>query len=346
MNEGKHERRGKTPLRIRPALGMLTSMWATGAPPAEGERFLLWGDRMFPVKTRPYFCQKDWGGDRLRSLFGKPIPSPHTGESWEVSAHPSGECVVWGIPLSEAVRRYGRALLGDAGAPFPLLIKLLDARENLSVQVHPDDALAARLEGQPYGKTEAWYILDAPKDAELILGTLCGPEELRAAAERGGIGPCLRRLPVRAGDTVFIPAGTVHALTAGIVVYEVQQSSDTTYRLYAWGRDAELHVDQSLAAMEIGPTGAGVVPPRTVAPGVERLVACDAFTLDRLTPGGGMEIAADPSRFACYTALAACRLDYPGGGIDCAAGDSVLVPASAPAHVLRGGALLRALPVV
>ena len=299
---------------------------------------------MFPVKTVPYSCEKDWGGDRLRTLFDKDIPSEKTGESWEISAHPGGECSAWGMPLSQAVARYGNALLGDAPSPFPLLIKLLDARENLSVQVHPDDALALRLEGQPYGKTEAWYVLAAQPGAELIVGIDGTPEQIRAAAAAGRLDGCLRRIPVKARDAVYIPAGTVHALTAGIVVYEVQQSSDTTYRLYAWGRDDVLHIEQSIAALSIAPQDAGIVSARTIAPGIERLVDSFAFTLDRIQPGDGLIIPADPARFSCYTALTPCSIAFEGGKIDCAVGESVLCPASAGALLLKGGELLRALP--
>jgi mannose-6-phosphate isomerase len=301
---------------------------------------------MNPIKTKPFFCEKDWGGEKLRTLFGKEIPGSRTGESWEISAHENGQSSVEGVPLATAVERYGRELLGETQAPFPLLIKLLDARENLSVQVHPDDALALELEGQPYGKTEAWVVLDAPEGAQLILGVDCTPTQFVVEAEAGLLDRHLLRVPVKEGDAFFIPAGTVHALTAGVVVYEVQQSSDTTYRLYAWGRDAELHIEKAARAMALPAEGAGLTVPKRIAPNVTRLVTSHAFTLDRVDAKGGLPVTPDGRRFACLTALSPGFIAWEGGGFDYARGDSILVPASSPPYALRGGELLCALPTL
>ena len=303
---------------------------------------------MKPEKTIPFLCEKDWGGTRLRN-FGKSLSSPHTGESWELSAHPNGECSVYGLPLSKAFAQYGQALAGRLAArgDFPLLIKLIDARETLSVQVHPDDALAEKLFGEPYGKTEAWVILDAPPGATLILGTDTDSSGMRAAIAEGHMDEHLKRIPVKAGDCIYIPAGTVHAIEKGILLYEVQQSSDRTFRLYAWGRDAALHIEESLLAMEIPVQGAGLIRPKQIpAKGGEclRLIECPAFTLDRLHVRHIMEETADGSRFYAYTALTPGELRHPECTIQYNMGDTILIPASAGRYTLHGGTLLKAYP--
>lgn len=299
---------------------------------------------MKPTKTVPFLCEKDWGGEGLKR-FGKSLTSPKTGESWELSAHPNGQSMVYGQTLSQAVSAFGRNLTGEGfTGDFPLLIKLLDAQENLSVQVHPDDAMAREF-GDPYGKTEAWVVLDAPPVAELILGVDCSPAQMEAAIQNGTMEEHLIRIPVQRGDCLFIPAGTVHALTQGIMVYEVQQSSDCTFRLYAWGRDAQLHIPQSLQAMAIPHPDAGKVTPTQIPmeEGIcERLVSCSAFMLDRLTLQKPLTQATDGSRFYAYTAFSQGEMRHSEGTIPYGKGDTILVPADAGEYTLTGGQLLKA----
>ncbi|HML47657.1 MAG TPA: class I mannose-6-phosphate isomerase, partial [Clostridia bacterium] len=221
---------------------------------------------MNPFKMTPaYRCgaSTPWGGEALREVFGKQIPDSRTGESLEVSALP-GLCSrdEDGTPLDALLERHGAALRGTAiGERFPLLLKLLDARDRLSVQVHPNDAYAAAHEQGKLGKTEAWVILAAEPGAQLIYGlnpsvdretlrqSLGNPEALEA---------CLNRVYVQPGEVFYIPAGMVHAIGGGILLYEIQQSSDVTYRLWDWmRRDAkgnlrELHVEDALAVTRTG----------------------------------------------------------------------------------------------
>ena len=200
---------------------------------------------MLPLRMYPAYRHGDmtpWGGDALRAVYGRDIPDERTGEALEISAIPHLESrTVTGETLPQLLERDGARLSGDyAGQEFPLLLKLLAARDSLSVQVHPDDAYARQHEGGKLGKTEAWVILDCKPGAELVYGIRAGVtrEDLRAACAAGGkaVEDCLRRLPVQPGDVVYIPAGMVHAIGEGILLLEIQQSSDVTYRFWDWGR--------------------------------------------------------------------------------------------------------------
>jgi len=213
--------------------------------------------RLAPFRLAPKLTQAIWGGDALVTRFGK-SGDPHAtiGESWECfDANRVTGGAFDGRTLAEVRGELGTALMGpiDAGAPIPVLTKFIDARAALSVQVHPDDAYAQRVEGQPNGKTECWYILDADPGAELVLGWTRDTD--RAEYERrvadGSLGEILRRVPVQRGDAFYLPAGTLHAIGAGIRVFETQQTSDLTYRIFDWnrvdaqGKPRELHVQKA-----------------------------------------------------------------------------------------------------
>ncbi|HAX73304.1 MAG TPA: mannose-6-phosphate isomerase, class I [Firmicutes bacterium] len=205
----------------------------------------------------PIFHEKIWGGDRLKTNFNYEIPSDHTGECWAISAHPKGDCLVIngehkGKPLSQVWLNH-RELFGYvSGDVFPLLTKILDASDDLSVQVHPDDAYGLRVEGE-LGKTECWYILDAEMGAELVLGHHAqSKEEFAQLIEQGRFDELLRKVKVKKNDFFYVPTGTVHALKKGTLVLETQESSDTTYRLYDYDRLDDmgnlrpLHIKQSI----------------------------------------------------------------------------------------------------
>ena len=198
-----------------------------------------------PLFLKPYFQEKMWGGKRLKTEFGYEIPSDTTGECWAISAHPHGPAVIengpyQGLNLAELWQQH-REVFGNAkGDVFPLLTKILDARDDLSVQVHPDDAYALKHEGE-LGKTECWYVLAADEGAEMIYGHYAQTKaELKQLIEAGDWQHLLRRVPVKAGDFLYVPSGTVHAIGKGIMVLETQQSSDTTYRLYDFDRAAKI----------------------------------------------------------------------------------------------------------
>lgn len=253
---------------------------------------------LYPLKFRPLFKRYLWGGRRLGTVLGKAIGEGNDyAESWELADHEQGQSVVANGPLEgttlhELVERHGAELLGrHAPQPrFPLIFKYLDANQNLSVQVHPTDAEAARLDPPDLGKTEAWYILDAPNGARVYAGLTYGMtrESLAREVAAGRTEICLQSFEPRVGDCVFIPAGTVHALGAGLMIAEIQQASDTTYRLYDWnrtgpdGQPRKMHIDQALDAIDYSTRAIHKqVPKPTDQPHVERLVSCDKFVLDR-----------------------------------------------------------------
>ena len=211
-----------------------------------------------PMFLKPVFQEKIWGGSRLRSVFGFDIPNDKIGEDWAISAHPHGVSVVEngefkGKRLDELWSEH-KELFGHPSEPvFPLLIKILDAEDDLSVQVHPDDAYAAEHEHE-LGKTECWYIISAEPGAELYYGHNAKThEELADWINNGQWDKLFRKVPVKAGEFYYVPSGTIHALGKGIMVLETQQSSDTTYRLYDFdrvdkttGEKRELHLQQSI----------------------------------------------------------------------------------------------------
>jgi len=316
---------------------------------------------MHPFIMTPAYrhgAETPWGGTALRTVFGKDIPDDTTGESLEISALP-GLCSrdAQGRPLDELLREGGTDMRGTrVGQAFPLLVKLIHARERLSVQVHPDDAYAAAHEKGKLGKTEAWVVLDAAPGARLVYGVQPGVtrEELSRAAMSGrAVEDCLRWVPVSPGDALFIPAGTVHAIGEGILLYEIQQSSDLTYRFWDWGwRDAQggtraLHLRK---ALDVADVSLCLYPSRGERrPGAGgtrvRLIEARAFSLDRLEADGAMPLEASPERFRLLTALCGGRMSFDGGAFPFKPGDSVFVPASAKGIALEcEGALLLATP--
>ncbi|MBR6382023.1 MAG: class I mannose-6-phosphate isomerase [Lachnospiraceae bacterium] len=214
------------------------------------------------LRLTPYFSHTIWGGSRLRSEFGYAEPGDDIGECWGISAHPSGESTVTGGPydgcrLSELWRDH-RELFGNLpGDRFPLLVKLIDAKDDLSIQVHPDDAYAAKYENGSLGKTECWYVLDCPEGATLVAGHNARTrEELRGMIREGRWTQLIREVPVHKGDFIQIDPGTVHAIKGGILLLETQQSSDITYRLYDYdrlqnGKPRELHLDKSIDVISV-----------------------------------------------------------------------------------------------
>jgi mannose-6-phosphate isomerase len=253
---------------------------------------------LYPLRFQPLFRHYLWGGDKLRTLLGKSFDEQATcAESWEICDRGTDQSRVvagplTGMSLGELVATHGRELLGrHVPQPrFPLLWKFLDAQQKLSVQVHPDDTRAARLSPPDLGKTEAWVVMHAEPGSLIYAGLKRGFD--RAALEReiarGTCELCLHSFAPQAGDCVFLPAGVVHAIGNGLLVAEIQQASDTTWRLFDWnrvgpdGQPRALHLAEALEAIDYqaGP----INPARPVAteiPQRERLVSCDKFVLDR-----------------------------------------------------------------
>lgn len=257
----------------------------------------------YPLRLAPFFRDYLWGGRKLQAALGKNLPADGVwAESWEIVDHAEHSSQILNGPLAGTSLRqlaqihptwlHGREASGGA---LPLLLKYLDCQRVLSVQVHPDDAYARRMDPPDLGKTEAWYIIAAEPGAVLYAGLKSGvtPSDLRAALAAGTVEQCLHAIHPQPGDCVFIPAGTVHALGAGLLVAEIQQASNTTFRLFDWNRvDAqgeprELHVEQSLEVIDFssGPRNLQTAQSlREFGGGAvhQRLVECDKFVLDRL----------------------------------------------------------------
>lgn len=286
-----------------------------------------------PFIFEPIFMERIWGGRRLETLFGKRLPTgARIGESWEIVDRPEAQSIVrdgpWrGRTLHDLWLDHRPEVFGDiADAPrFPLLIKLLDAQEKLSLQVHPPPKMAAELGGEP--KTEFWYIADARPAAELYVGLKKGSSRalLVAALESGTVEDLVHCVPVRTGDAMFLPSGRVHAIGAGNVIVEIQQNSDTTYRLFDWNRTAEdgaprtLHVEESLRSIDLED-----YEPELVPRGGESLVKNDLFEVERWNLAAPREVSA-PGIFAIVACLAG---EVQCAGMKLKPGEFCLVPAS------------------
>jgi len=262
---------------------------------------------LYPIKFKPRFKERLWGGDALGGQMGKKLPAGKLiGESWEVSGLRGDESVaangfLKGNNLRELVEVYMGELVGEGvfakhGDEFPLLVKLIDAQDVLSVQVHPDDALAGRRHGA-YGKTEMWYVAACEQGAALYIGWRRGvtEREYLDAVAGGTVAELLNRVEVQPGDAYFIPAGTVHAIGAGLQIVEIQQASDVTYRIYDWdrvesdGRARELHTDLATEAIDFGePQNYNVTRRPVAANTAVELVSCPYFTVNRVALDGRM----------------------------------------------------------
>ncbi len=268
---------------------------------------------LYPMTFVPVLKDYLWGGRNLETKLGRRLPAEGViAESWEIAAHQHGTSVVKNGPyagwtLTQVHAALGLDLIGANNAwaqergKFPLLIKLLDAATPLSVQVHPDDAYALAHEGNELGKTEMWVVLHAEPGAELILGVTAGTTRaaFRLAIEENRPETCLHRVPVQAGDHICVPAGTLHAIMGGLLIAEIQQNSDATYRVYDWGRVAAdgkprpLHVDKALDVIDFDRVEPQLVPPTLLAetPGLRRELLCRNryFTTERVTLAAGAE---------------------------------------------------------
>jgi mannose-6-phosphate isomerase len=253
-----------------------------------------------PIFLQPLFKERIWGGTALREEFGYAIPSDTTGECWAISAHPHGQSVVRegkfkGLTLGE-LWEFHRYLFGRAkGERFPLLTKILDANEDLSVQVHPDDAYARQYANGDLGKTECWYIIDCKEGAEIVYGHHAqNRQHLEEMIQHGEWDRLLKKVAVKPGDFFYVPSGTLHALGSGILVLETQQSSDTTYRVYDYERrDAngnlrELHLEQAIQVTTVPHVDPAIRPRVTVMEGakITTFVENEFFTVQKCELAG------------------------------------------------------------
>lgn len=285
--------------------------------------------------------ERVWGGRRLESLFGKKLPPKKSiGESWEIVDRPEAQSIVrdgpWQGKTLHQLWLDHRAEIFGGGLPdsprFPILVKLLDARETLSLQVHPNAQLAASLGGEP--KSELWYFATADEGAEIFVGLREGvqPTQFEQAIDAGRVAELVPRLPVTTGDSFFVPSGRLHAIGGGNLIVEIQQNSDTTYRVFDWGRTDDqgqarpLHRAESLRAIDFRD-----YEPRLVRPIGEQLLASPYFVVE-LWELTAPRAAAEPGGFAIFACLEG---GVRCGGMEAERGDFFLVPASAAASELR-----------
>jgi mannose-6-phosphate isomerase len=298
-----------------------------------------------PLVIVPKLAAAIWGGDALVRRYGKAgDPSATLGESWECwDANAVAEGPYAGRTIAELRAHFGRELTGpaDPAARFPVLTKIIDARAPLSVQVHPGDAYAQRVEGQPVGKTECWYIIAAEPGAELVLGWTRDMD--RAEYERrvadGSLGEVLRRVPVSAGDAFYLPAGTLHAIGAGIQLFETQQASDLTYRIFDWnrtgpdGKPRELHVAKAADVLDFRATLPGAVTQLAfTAGGLTRTLAIadPRFAVERVHVADAGEMLATYGRPLAVLAMdAPLTLASGSGGCALEPWETALIPAAA-----------------
>jgi len=306
---------------------------------------------VYPLIFQPIFKSKIWGGRNLERMLGKRLPPGEPiGESWELADLEEDQSVVANGPaagqnLGGLVHTWGGDLIGGASlfdGRFPLLIKFLDATQTLSVQVHPDEAMAKRLGGRVRVKNEAWYVVDAEADGFIYRGVREGvdADSFRAALDSQTVESLLNRLPVRKGHCYYLPSGTVHALGAGVTVAEVQTPSDITYRVYdfnriesATGRPRELHIEQAMECISFDTSPiAGEERSHTASvwTAVSRLVNCGSFTIERVRMVDGVEQAITGQEMVIWILLEGRGTIVhggPGGPVEFATGDTVLLPA-------------------
>ena len=302
---------------------------------------------MYPLLLKAPVKDYLWGGTRLKDEYGFECDADKAAEAWVLSSHKDGACIVKngeyaGKTLTEVIDIWGEIGLGKRAAAFPyfpLLIKLIDAKDRLSIQVHPDDEFALKNEGE-YGKTEMWYIVDCEKDAQLIYGFQKGisKDEFARRIKNNTLTEVCNYVPVKKGDVFFISAGTLHAIGKGILIAEIQQNSNTTYRVSDYGRlgadgkPRPLHIDKALAVTKTQPPKEkyGNVGSISTYPfgKVRQLACCEFFNTKLISLEGMAGLNTDDSFEALLVLEGEAVISYAGGNFRVKKGDSVLVPAN------------------
>lgn len=313
----------------------------------------------YPLHLRPTLHTRVWGGRRLADELGKHLPTDDPyGESWEL--HDSATVTngpFAGQTLGDLLKHDSAGLIGtyfDPSEGFPLLAKLLDADDWLSVQVHPDDAQARALEGQPRGKTEAWVLLAAQPGARLVIGVKPGVSRVQMAdaIRANTLEDHLLYAKVQRGDVLYMPAGTIHAIGPGTLIYEIQQSSDTTYRLYDWGRvgldgkPRQLHIEKGVQVANVEQTP---VITRAQASDAAPIIAGEYFlTYWHRLNSGTMTLDTTRREFHALTCIAgSAKIKGGGQSVGLAKGETALIPAGLGVYHLSGRCeVLRSLPVI
>jgi len=294
--------------------------------------------KAYPLKFKPIYKKRIWGGQKLREVFGKDIPADEKiGESWEVADLPDDKSVIIngelaGQTLGSAIEEYPEEIMGDENfqGPFPLLIKFLDAEDILSVQVHPDEQTCRRTgKGQP--KTECWYILYASPEAVIYKGLKSGTkkEQFAEAIKQGTVADMLVKVTVKAGQCHFLPAGTAHSIGAGLLIAEIQTPSDTTYRVFDFnrvddtGKPRQLHIEEALQSIHFDECGDNL-PITTIG----RLVDTESFKIDKGRQGRNSEVLLSPDKMKTLIILTGFGIILAGKAnpVEFKAGECIVVP--------------------
>lgn len=300
---------------------------------------------MYPLKFRNIYFEKIWGGRDL-DLFRNNLPAGNIGESWDVACHPHGTSVVangeWeGKRLDELIKEQGHKILGSKVDLnwFPLLIKMINAKDKLSVQVHPDDEYGKAVEGE-MGKTEVWYVVEALEGANLVVGTKeCSKEDFKKAIESGNFDEYMNKVNVKKGDVYFVKSGLVHAIGEGVIIAEIQQNSDTTYRVYDYNRGRELHVEKALDVVDLNLRGEKSKGLTVRYQGYDKTYYClgKDFSLELYDIKEKLVEKSDEERFYAFTCVEGKGgIVFKGEKIEVNKGDSFLIPATMGSYMLQG----------
>ena len=301
-------------------------------------------EKLYPLRFRPVYKDYIWGGSRIPKLYNRNEPDGIYAESWEISTHPDGTTAIANGPLAgktlrDLLPKHKAALLGTnvKGGDFPLLIKLIDARDTLSVQVHPNDANAAAVNGEP--KTEMWYFLNGDVTAKIYCGLKPGIGKsgfLKAMKDKTVVS-ILQSIPAKKGGAVFVPGGRIHAIGAGCLILEIQQNSNTTYRIYDWdrvdagGKGRELHIDKALQVIDWENSS----DPRCKTNETE-IQSCEYFRLERFELNAERKFPmAGTSFHALFVAEGSGTISWGGGEEKMVPGQSWLVPAALGGYTVR-----------
>ncbi|MDD3225296.1 MAG: class I mannose-6-phosphate isomerase [Clostridium sp.] len=300
---------------------------------------------MYPLKFENLYYDKIWGGRDLEK-YRNNLPEGKIGESWDVACHKHGMSVVangeyTGERFDDLIKKLGNKLLGTRInlEKFPLLIKLINAKDKLSVQVHPNDKYAAEVEGE-LGKTETWYVVDAFEGANLVVGTKdCTKEQFEVALKNGTLDKYLNRIPVKKGEVYFVKSGLVHAIGEGVIIAEIQQSSDTTYRVYDYNRGRELHVKKAMDVIDFSLKGKRSKGLKVEDENYNKTYynLCDKFSLELYEVKSSVKETSDKERFYIFTCVEGeGEIYYEEGNESIKSGDSILIPACLGNYEIKG----------
>lgn len=306
-----------------------------------------------PIFFEPYFQERIWGGKVLRERFGYEIPSDQTGECWAISAHPNGQSTVKngtfaGMTLGELWDEHKEVFGNREEKVFPLLVKIIDAKKDLSIQVHPDDVYARSNEDEECGKNECWYVVDCEPNTELILGHHADtPETLKRMMDQGNWDQLLRRVSISPGDFIHVPSGTLHAIPAGALILETQQSSDATYRVYDYdrkdenGRKRDLHLVKALDVIKVPHVDSSIEQKVHTIGGttITTFIEDECFTVSRWELDGEASLDQDEDFLLVSILEGSGQIHANGQDFPFTKGDHFLLPAGLGKFDVSGNAV-------